>query len=62
MAKAEARLAELQSRLDAITAELADPAIYAEGGARAAEIARQQDALRGELESTESELLELYAA
>jgi ATP-binding cassette subfamily F protein 3 len=62
MAKAEARLAELQSRMDAIAAELADPAIYADGGVRAAEIARQQDALRGELERTESELLELYAA
>jgi ATP-binding cassette subfamily F protein 3 len=62
MAKAEARLADLQSRLDAFTAELADPAIYADGGARATEIARRQSALREELERTESELLELYAA
>ena len=61
-ARAEARLAELQSRLDTAAAELADPALYAEGGARAAEIARRQEALRQELERTEAELLELYAA
>ena len=62
MRNAEARLAELQSRMDAIGAELADPAIYADGGARAVEAARQQSALREEMERTESELLELYAA
>ncbi|MGN6313349.1 MAG: ABC-F family ATP-binding cassette domain-containing protein [Rhodanobacteraceae bacterium] len=62
MVKAEARLAELQSRMDAISTELSDPAIYLEGGARATEIARRQDALREELERAEAELLELYAA
>ena len=62
MAKAEARLAELQSRMNAIAAELADPASYADGGARAVEAAREQNLLREELQRTESELLELYAA
>src|SRR5690348_4867676 len=62
MVKAEARLAELQSRMDALAGELADPAVYADGGARAAEIARRQDTLREELERAEAELLELYAA
>jgi hypothetical protein len=62
MARAEARLAELQSRMDAIAGELADPAVYAGGGARAADLASRQNALREEMERTESELLELYAA
>ncbi|HET9836508.1 MAG TPA: ATP-binding cassette domain-containing protein [Rhodanobacteraceae bacterium] len=62
MAKAETRLAELQSRMDAIAGELADPVIYAEGGARAAELACRQNALREEMERTEAELLDLYAA
>ena len=61
-AKAEARLADLQARMDAIAAELADPAAYADGGARALEAARQQRELQEELERIELELLELYAA
>jgi ATP-binding cassette subfamily F protein 3 len=62
LAKAEARVAELEAELVTIEKSLADPALYADGGARAAELGRRQTELRGELEAAESELLQLYEA
>lgn len=40
--------------------ELGEPAAYADGGKRAADLGREQQALRGELDAAESELLALY--
>jgi ATP-binding cassette subfamily F protein 3 len=62
LAKAEARAQELEARLAAIETALADPVIYADGGKRAADLGREQQALRGELDVVEQELLVLYAA
>ncbi len=61
LAKAEARVAELEKSLADIEAALADPAAYAGGGGRGAELATTQAAMRGELETAEAELLALYA-
>ena len=61
LAKAEARVAELQGQLEAIEAELADPGLYTGGGERAAELAKQQADLRAALEQAEEALLEMYA-
>jgi ATP-binding cassette subfamily F protein 3 len=60
LAKAEARVAELEAKLAAIEAELADPAVWADGGKRAADLGREQQTLRGQLEAAETELLALY--
>ena len=62
LAKAEARVAELESRIATIEAELANPALYADGGSRAAQLGRQQSELRAQLETAELELLALYEA
>jgi len=62
LAKAESRVAELEARLSAIDAELAEPGLYAEGSARAALLAREQAELRAQLDAAEAELLGLYAA
>ncbi len=63
LAKAEARVGEIESRLAAIEAELADPGLYArDNGARAGQLGREQAALRGELDSAEQALLSLYDA
>jgi ATP-binding cassette, subfamily F, member 3 len=62
LAKAEARVAELEARLAEIEAELADPAAYAAGSTRAAELGREQAQLRERLAEAESELLSLYEA
>ncbi|MGN6513318.1 MAG: ABC-F family ATP-binding cassette domain-containing protein [Lysobacteraceae bacterium] len=62
LAKAEGRVAELEARLRAIEAELADPGAYAGNGARAAELGREQGRLRAALEAAEAELLALYDA
>jgi ATP-binding cassette subfamily F protein 3 len=63
LAKAEARVAELETRLAAIDAELADPRLYAQdNGARAAQLGREQGELRAELEAAEQALLALYEA
>jgi ATP-binding cassette subfamily F protein 3 len=60
LAKAEARVAELEARLAAIETELADPATWNDGGKRAADLGREQQTLREQLEAAETELLALY--
>ncbi|WP_147653610.1 ABC-F family ATP-binding cassette domain-containing protein [Vulcaniibacterium gelatinicum] len=62
LAKLEARVAELETRLRALDTALADPGLYADGGTRAAELGREQAALRAELDRAEAELLALYDA
>ncbi|MBP6750558.1 MAG: ABC-F family ATP-binding cassette domain-containing protein, partial [Xanthomonadaceae bacterium] len=42
LAKAEARVAELETRLSRIETELADPGAYLDGGKRAADLGREQ--------------------
>jgi ATP-binding cassette, subfamily F, member 3 len=60
LAKAEARVADIEARMAAIEHELADPTVYLEGGQRAADLGREQQALRGQLDEAETELLALY--
>jgi ATP-binding cassette subfamily F protein 3 len=60
LAQAEARVAELESRLHAIDMDLADPDVYADGGTNAADLSRQRDALAAELAKAEEGLLALY--
>ncbi|MCY7354488.1 MAG: ABC-F family ATP-binding cassette domain-containing protein [Lysobacter sp.] len=60
LAKAEARVTELEAKLASLETELADPKLYADGGVRAADIGRQQTALQGDLQSAETELLAMY--
>jgi ATP-binding cassette, subfamily F, member 3 len=60
LAKAETRVADIEARLAAIEIELAAPAAYADGGKRAADLGREQQTLRGQLEAAEAELLALY--
>ncbi|NZA28621.1 ATP-binding cassette domain-containing protein [Luteimonas sp. SJ-92] len=62
LARAEARVQELEADIAALDAELADPAVYAAGNARAAELARRQGQLRESLAQAEAELLTLYEA
>jgi ATP-binding cassette subfamily F protein 3 len=62
LAKAESRVAELESRLTALEAELAEPSLYADGGARATLLGREQAELRTQLETAELDLLALYEA
>ena len=60
LAKAEARVAEIETRLAQIETELAAPEAYLDGGKRATELGREQQALRAQLEAAEVELLTLY--
>ena len=60
LAKAETRVAEIEKRLAQIETELAAPSAYADGGKRAADFGREQQALREQLEAAEAELLALY--
>ena len=60
LAQAEARVAELEARLAALETEMADPAVYANGGARVAEIGREQSQLRAALTTAETEWSALY--
>ncbi|HVI25779.1 MAG TPA: ABC-F family ATP-binding cassette domain-containing protein [Xanthomonadaceae bacterium] len=62
LARAEQRVAALEAELRDIEAALADPAAYADGGARAAQLGREQARVRAALEAAEVELLALYAA
>jgi len=62
LAKAESRVAELESRLTALEAELAEPTLYADGGARATQLGKEQADLRAQLENAELDLLALYEA
>ncbi|RZA34177.1 MAG: ABC transporter ATP-binding protein [Lysobacteraceae bacterium] len=60
LAQAEARVAGLEGELAALEKEMADPAVYAGGGARVAEIGRQQTRLREALAAAEAEWSALY--
>ena len=60
VAQVEARIAELEGKLAALETEMADPAVYASGGARVAEIGRQQSQLRDALATAEAEWSALY--
>ncbi len=60
LAKAEARVGELESALEKIERELADPKVYADGNALR-ERGSAQQRLRAELTVAEAELLALYA-
>lgn len=60
LAKAETCVNDLEAQLAALDAALADPALYADGGVRAADLGKQQAALRAALETAEAELLALY--
>lgn len=62
LAQAEARVAELESRLHTLDMDLADPTKYAGGGDNAAELARKRDAVAAELAQAEAEWLALYDA
>jgi len=45
-----------------IEAELAEPTLYADGGARATQLGKEQADLRAQLENAELDLLALYEA
>ena len=62
LAKLESRVEELAAQRAAIEKQLADPSVYADGGARASELGKQQAQLGTELEQAEAELLALYEA
>ena len=59
LAKAEARVADLESRIATLDSSLADPKVYADA-AKAADLGRQQAQLREELARAEADLLALY--
>jgi ATP-binding cassette subfamily F protein 3 len=59
LAKAEAKVAELEAQIVAIDTELLDPAVYAQQ-AKVAELGRRQADLRAALERAEGDLLALY--
>jgi ATP-binding cassette subfamily F protein 3 len=59
LAKAEAKVADLETQVAAVDAALADPAAYADP-AKVADLGRRQAQLRAELERAESDLLALY--
>jgi ATP-binding cassette subfamily F protein 3 len=61
LAKAEARVAEIEAKLADIEIALADPIAYADGGKRATDLGREQQALRAQLEGAEAELLSFYS-
>jgi len=60
LSKAEARVAELEAKLADIETALGDAAVWTDGGKRAADLGREQQSLRAELDKAETELLALY--
>ena len=62
LAKAESRVATLETRIAEIDGALAAPDAYADGGAHAAALGREQAGLREELAVAEAALLALYAS
>ncbi|MDI1254324.1 ATP-binding cassette domain-containing protein [Thermomonas sp.] len=57
--KAEAQVVELEAKLAALVAQLADPKVYADT-ARVAELGREQAVLQSRLETAEADLLAIY--
>jgi ATP-binding cassette subfamily F protein 3 len=62
LARAESAVSELEARIAQVDAALAAPDAYADGGQRAAELAREQAGLRARLQVAEAALLALYDA
>lgn len=62
LAQAEARVAELESKLHTLDMDLADPDRYAGGGTDAAELAKQRERVAALLAEAEEALLALYEA
>lgn len=62
LSQAEARVAELESKLHTLDMDLADPDRYAGGGTDAAELARQREKVAAQLAEAEEALLALYDA
>ena len=62
LAQAEARVAELEQRLQAIDAALADPGSYGDGSERVAALTRDREALAAQLAEAEATWLSLYDA
>ena len=60
LAQAEARVAELESKLHTLDMDLADPDRYAGGGTDAAELARRREQMAAQLAQAEEALLGLY--
>ena len=60
LAQAEARVAELESKLHTLDMDLADPDQYAGGGTDAAELARKRDQVAAQLSEAEEALLAIY--
>ena len=62
LAQAEARVAELESKLHTLDLDLADPDRYTGGGTDAAALSKQRDQVAAELAKAEEALLGLYDA
>ncbi|GAB3334928.1 ABC-F family ATP-binding cassette domain-containing protein [Marilutibacter aestuarii] len=62
LAQAESRVAELDARVKALDAALADPGSYDAGGERLARLTREREAAAAELAEAEAEWLSLYDA
>ena len=62
LAQAEARVAELESKLHTLDMDLADPDQYAGGGTDTAELARKRDQVAAQLAEAEEALLAIYEA
>jgi ATP-binding cassette subfamily F protein 3 len=60
LAQAEARVAELESKLHTLDMDLADPDSYAGGGTDAVALSRQRDEVAAQLAQAEEALLALY--
>ncbi|MBU8975512.1 ABC-F family ATP-binding cassette domain-containing protein [Lysobacter sp. FW306-1B-D06B] len=60
LAQAEARVAELESKLHTLDMDLADPDRYAGGGTDAAALSKQRDQVAAQLADAEEALLALY--
>jgi len=62
LAQAESKVEALAAQIAEIESSLADPAAYADGGKRVAELGPRQAALRAQMDAAEAELLALYEA
>ncbi|MEO7148559.1 MAG: ABC-F family ATP-binding cassette domain-containing protein [Rhodanobacteraceae bacterium] len=62
LTQAEAKLGELQARIDVLDTALADSELYSDGNARVAELSRQRAVLAEKIATVEEQLLALYEA